>query len=286
MYSKIVNRLRIKLYKFLNIPINYQFKNISIKLPAEHLLPDYQKAHPRYDRFLPHLASYISHIDTIVDIGANVGDTVAGMVENNPNARYLCIEPDESFFKHLEKNVEIIKRTIPNADIQTIQALVGRNVSNVSLDGKGGTKHAVINSEGNINSASLDNIIAKTTSRIRLLKSDVDGFDYDVLDSSMEIIVQHAPIIFFECYYDFIYQKNGYTNTLKTLYEIGYKDFTVFDNFGEVILRTGDLNILTQLINYLWQQNIGLATRTIYYFDILAVQKNDVELIDTVLEEY
>lgn len=281
-----MNRLRIKIYKFLNIPINYQFKNISIKLPAEHLLPDYQKAHPRYDRFLPHLASYISHIDTIVDIGANVGDTVAGMVENNPNARYLCIEPDESFFKHLKKNVEIIKRTIPNADIQTIQALVGRNVSNVSLDGKGGTKHAVNNSEGNIHSASLDNIIAKTTSRIRLLKSDVDGFDYDVLDSSMEIIVQHAPIIFFECYYDFIYQKNGYTNTLKTLYEIGYKDFTVFDNFGEVILRTDDLNILTQLINYLWQQNIGLATRTIYYFDILAVQKNDVELIDIVLEEY
>jgi len=286
LYLKIANRLRKKFHQSLNIPINYSYKNFKIKLPPDHLLPDYQKAHIKYDRFLPHLATYIDHYDVIIDIGANVGDTVAGMVEKNPYARYVCIEPDESFFEYLNKNVAEIKRSIPNIEIQTIKALVGRNVLNVLLDGKGGTKHAVINSGGNIHSTGLDNIITNITSKVRLLKSDVDGYDYDVLDSSMAVIRQHSPIIFFECYYDNLYQKDGYSNTLSSLQAIGYKDFTVFDNFGEVIVRTGDLNIVAQLMNYLWQQNAGLATRTIPYFDILAVKENDVELIDKVLNEY
>ena len=39
-------------------------------------------------------------------------------------------------------------------------------------------------------------------------------------------------------------------------------------------------------MNYVWQQNIGQATRTIHYFDILTVQQNDSALIDKVLSEY
>lgn len=290
LYSKIAKRVARKLRqysKYSNLPTKYQYNDFSIELPANHLLPEYQKTHQKYDRFLPHLAKYLNQSDTIIDIGANVGDTLAGMAEQNSTASYICIEADDSFYRLLEENVKSIKSSIIGLKIQTIKALVGKNISNVSLDGKGGTKHAVLDNEGSIKSLPLDEMISNTTNtNIRILKSDVDGFDYDVLDSSMSVIKKHKPIVFFECQYDYEYQKNGYTQTLKSLEAAGYCDWTIFDNFGEVVIRTANIDIVAQLMDYVWQQNTGKATRTIYYYDILAVQQNDSSLIDKVLREY
>lgn len=281
MSSKIARRLR----KYSKLPINYKYKDFSIKLPSHHQLPEYQKAHPKYDRFLPLLARYINDSETVVDIGANVGDSLAGMAEQNAKARYICIEADDSFYRHLEDNVARIKSSLNNLNVQTIKALVGKNISNVSLDGQNGTKHAVIQSEGGLKSSPLDEMIPGEAS-VRILKSDVDGFDYDVLDSSMTVIKKHKPMIFFECQYDYEYQKTGYLNTLKELECAGYYDWTVFDNFGEVVIRTSDLNVIFQLMSYVWQQNTGQSTRTIYYYDILAVQETDSALVSKALEEY
>jgi FkbM family methyltransferase len=267
------------------LPIRYQYRDFAIELPANHLLPEYQKSYPKYDRFLPHLAKYVKPSDTIVDIGANVGDTLAGMAEQNPAPSYVCIEPDDVFYGHLEKNIARIKGAIKDLKVQTFKILIGKNISNVLLDGQGGTKHAVVNHEGGIKSVPLDELIASRSS-VRIIKSDVDGFDYDVLDSSMAVIEAHKPILFFECQYDHDYQKLGYLQTLKSLESTGYCNWTVFDNFGEVIIRTSDLEVVGQLMDYVWRQNIGRATRTIYYFDIMAVQRNDSALIDQVLREY
>jgi FkbM family methyltransferase len=207
------------------------------------------------------------------------------MVEKNPTPNYICIEPDDSFYSYLEKNICRIKKSITGLKIETKKALVGKNISNVSLDGNGSTKHAVIDHEGEIKSVPLDKMISTELS-VRILKCDVDGFDYDVLDSSMAVIEVHNPILFFECQYDFEYQKNGYSNILKKLESVGYCDWTAFDNFGEVVVRTSDISLLCQLMNYVWQQNVGNATRTIYYFDILSVQTKDSPLIDKILSAY
>jgi hypothetical protein len=52
------------------------------------------------------------------------------------------------------------------------------------------------------------------------------------------------------------------------------------------MVKTKDVSIIIQLIDYVWQQNIDKATRSIYYYDILVVQKNEVDFIDKVLKEY
>lgn len=274
-----------KIHQHPQLLMLHKYKDFSIKLPANHLLPYYQKQHPKYDRFLPHLVKYVTPLDTIVDIGANVGDTLAGMIEKNSASNYICIEPDDYFFSYLEENIALIKTSIKGLKIQTIKALVGKNVTNVSLDGKGGTKHAVINNQGGIKSLPLDELISNKLN-IRILKSDVDGFDYDVLDSSVEVIKNHKPMVFFECQYDAEYQMNGYKKILNTLELEGYCDWTVFDNFGEIVVRTNNIITIKQLMNYIWQQNVGKATRTIYYFDILSVRSTDSVFIDKVLIEY
>ena len=124
--------------------MEYHYDNFSILLPVEHMLPQYQQKHVKYDRFLPHLGSYIEDKATVIDVGANCGDTLAGMVEKNPNATYVCIEPDATFFNYLETNIIRMKQALKNISVHTVKTLVGRSVTNVSLEGTGGTKHAVI----------------------------------------------------------------------------------------------------------------------------------------------
>jgi len=207
MISRIKTRIRL----LSKAPFQYRYKNFTITLPADHMLPAYQESCPKYDRFLPHIAKHIKSQGTVIDIEANVGDTLASMVEQNPLLDYICVEADESFYKLLESNIKKIKRVEKELKVQTFQNLIGDLISNVTLEGKGGTKHAVENTNGEIKSIPLDRLIDGTPhSKVCLLKTDVDGFDYDVLNSSITTIKKYSPILFFELYFDYEYQKSGY----------------------------------------------------------------------------
>ncbi len=269
-------------------PFEYRFNDVSIMLPKEHLLPEFQRSFPNYDRFLPHLAGLMPPSATIIDIGANVGDTLAGMVEKNSASTYVCIEPDDAFFGFLTQNIESIRRVKQSLVVHAVKSLVGNHVSAVSLEGKGGTKRAVVSETGLIKSRTLDAILLDLPEipDVRLLKSDVDGFDYDVLEASKDVIERYKPLIFFECQYFFEYQKDGFCKLLEKLQVMAYHDWVVFDNFGEVIIRTKDIGAIVQLIEYIWRQNTEKSPRTINYFDILAIPTQEIGLVDTALATY
>jgi FkbM family methyltransferase len=294
MLAKVARKLeskadacRRRLGLALNIPLEYRYKDFSILLPADHMLPTYQRDHPKYDRFLPHLAKYIVAADTVIDIGANVGDTLAGMAEENSTLSYVCIEPDDAFFELLVQNISRIKRVKKGLNVRAVKSLVGKAVSGVNLEGRAGTRHAVISGEGKIRSQPLDELLADTPhSAIRILKTDVDGFDYDVLDSSLAVIRRDKPLIYFECQFDYDYQRAGYERTLSALEAEGYRDWTVFDNFGELVMRVRGTDPVIQLMNYVWRQNAGKSARTIHYYDVLAAPSGDAALVDRVLAEY
>ena len=240
--------------------IEYFYNNFSILLPPGHLLPLYQKEHKRYDRFLPHLVSYLEDQKTVIDIGANVGDTLAGMFDGNPNLHYICIEPDSLFSSYLEKNIKRIQDFFSLAKISNVKALIGKSVNNVLLDGTGGTKHAVFVSDNLkvnqdlIESKLLDTIICELNCKnVHLLKTDIDGFDWDAIDSASQLLSNQQPMIFFECQYDKDYQIVNYQKTIGYLNSIGYSDWTIFDNFGEIILRTDNIQNIFLLVNLIYK---------------------------------
>jgi FkbM family methyltransferase len=210
------------------------------------------------------------------------------MYDANRNLDYICIEADEGFFGLLQENLLRIKAIDESASIQAIRALVGSRITDVSLDGTGGTKKAIIGDSKNpISSESLDHILSLSkATNIKLLKSDVDGFDYDVIDSADSTLNSCSPILFFECHFDHMFQKAGYQKTIANLQSRGYGRWVIFDNFGEVILRTNDIQQINQLFDYVWRQNVKRTTRTIFYYDILAATKRDHELIDRVIDDY
>lgn len=289
MREAMKGRLSWYLYKVktkLNVDLEHTYNGFSILLPSNHMLPRYQLSYRNYDRFLPHLAKYLDDGSTVIDVGANCADTLAGMVEQNPTSKYICIEPDDVFMDYLTLNIERIRHAVTDLDVRTVKSLVGKSITNASLTGVGGTKHAVVGAGGK-NSQPLDDILKDLAcSTVHLMKSDVDGFDYDVIDSAKETLLASQPMLFFECDIALDYQKDGYKKTISWLDSIGYADWTIFDNYGEVMLRTTDVKVLIDLIDYAWNQHEGNAARTVRYYDVLAVASKDVPTIDRVLAAY
>jgi FkbM family methyltransferase len=281
-------KFRQKISVKLNLGKSIQFQDFKIELPSNHLLPHFQSTFLKYDKFLPHLVKHFEDGGCVIDVGANVGDSLAAMVSVNSSLHYVCIEPDSHFFNYLKKNAELMKKAYPELRIDLIQEFVGKELSTVHLEGSGGTKHAVSDPTGPIISRELDAILAEISNLevVRLLKSDVDGFDYDVLNSARAIIKRHLPMIYFECQYDFQYQKESFAKCIVQLEASGYTFWTLFDNFGERLLQTQDSGIILQLLDYVWNQNIGNATRTIYYFDILVCQEKDLSFAKSVISSY
>lgn len=288
LFSKIYLGLRKKACVAFGINTEYHYVDFSISLPPDHQLPFYQREFRLYDRFLPHLCKYLDPNSAVIDVGANCGDTLAAMYNANQTLTYVCIEPDEFFSGFLQSNISRIKSIDSTASIHTIKSLVGKNITDVSLEGSGGTKKAIVGKKSKLMaSQSLDKLLSLiNVTNIKLLKSDVDGFDYDVIDSSEATLKLYKPILFFECQFDHLSQKTGYLQTMERLRIDGYENWVVFDNFGEVVLQTTDMQTIYQLFEYVWRQNIKRTARTIFYYDLLGATKNDIALVDRVIQDY
>lgn len=274
IFSKAPWYLRVILSS-LGIMRKYKINDVEILIDYTHRLPDHQRSHTFYDRFLPQVVKNLSSGSYVIDIGANIGDTVAAMVSANKNLEYICIEADEQFYMQLLRNIKKIKIQIPNTIINPIKALVGLDVTDAKLDGAGGTKHAIpvldSASGGGIKSETLENIIRELeidNKKISLLKTDVDGFDFDVIASAGNIL-DCMPLIYFECMYETSGQLSGYKNLFQKLIERGYTDFAFFDNFGQYILTSNCYTQIDDMIEYVRRQNSGVGTRTMNYYDIL-----------------
>lgn len=231
-------------------------------------------------------ARHLPPSGTVVDVGANCGDTLAAMWSENDALRFVCVEADDEFFGYLTRNIARIKEVQRSAHIQAIKALIGTATAKAQLAGSGGTKHAVIGA-GDHSFQRLDDLV---TGNVRLIKSDVDNFDHDVLDSARAVIEAQRPILLFECQYEQAAQKAGFERTVAWLSATGYSTWVVFDNFGEVMLETGDTASIYQLMDYVWRQNQNqnqnLTTRTTYYYDLLACTAGDSSFVRRVLADY
>lgn len=287
--KKIVRRLVRRARMLFAIDLKYDLEGFSISLPPDHLLPLFQTEHPMHERFIPLLAKHMDPGDLVLDIGANCGDTFALMFEQNKRLRYLCVEPDSLFLSYLNKNIDHLKNKGFSIDITCVQALIGKAISNAFLTGEGGTKKVVLEklNDTPIDTKTIDEIYSKNNlGKIRFIKSDVDGYDYDVLDSAYDVIKKHSPILYFEAQVDNLEQLRGFEETLRGQIHQGYKVWVVFDNYGNLILKTMNVEDVLQIFNYVWGQSFGVSTRTVYYLDILAVCEKDVEILERTVREY
>lgn len=213
----------------------------------------------------------------MIDVGANCGDSLANMFEGNCQLNYICIEPDDAFFDYLRKNIMRIREADPSLKVSAIKAFIGLRTQNFALEGTKGTEET----------KSLDSVVSELKSvNLKFIKIDVDGFDYDVINSAPILLTSYKPIIFFECYYKYDYQKLGFEKAILWLRDIGYEHWAIFDNFGEFLMQSRDVAQIFQMMEYIWKQNQNKSTRTIYYFDLLTATDMEASLIDAALAKY
>jgi FkbM family methyltransferase len=283
-----VDQVTLRIKRMLGIREKMRMGATELILSPGHTLALNQRHHPLYDRFLPHLASMLEPGSMVIDVGANCGDTLGAMHGANPSLGFIAVEPHEAYFALLEQNVAAIAAKRP-LNVRCVKALVSCGATEMTLVKSGGTAHAVISSEAadGMRTQTLDAIVAALgVDKVRVLKSDVDGFDYDVLKSARHVLAQMQPLVFFEAQVDHAFQRDGFAESLSMLAELGYDQWVLFDNFGSVALRTDSRDAVLQLIDYTWKKRTATPWRTIYYFDVLVGAKPDHAFIDNVIDAY
>lgn len=263
----------------------YEVCGFNLHLPTEHALPRYQAAHRLYDRFLCVLGDCLPEDSIVIDIGANIGDSAAALCGTG-RKRVICVEGNPYFFQLLAKNAQLIEAR--GHRIVCVSAIVGPEQASGFISESGSTGKTVLSDRG-ISMTSLDRI-AETSYPggcwPTLIKVDTDGYDAVVLASGRRTIAEHQPVLFWENEISSVNNLKEYLQAYSLLEDLGYTNYTVFDNFGNIMFETADRKVLCDMARYIAILNAGLSTRTIYYADILASADRHRDLHSGAVESY
>ncbi len=284
VYRKALNSTRLMtrfwgyvrnlLIKSMNDPeCSMDIHGKTLKLPLSHALPYYLNSFPYYDRLPRRLSDFVHEKHGFlkcIDVGANIGDTVAAFYKSQ-NDKFLAIEPNPKFNQYLQKNF----RDDGNIKILDFFCSSSSIAQKYEISEHSGT--ASINSSIDgffMRAETLDNIVAANPAfaDFNLLKIDTDGHDFDVIDGASKIIKNNFPIVFFECYESV---NPSYIEeclkTLSSLRESGYNSFIVYDNYG-FLIGLYSLCKTQAFQNLLFYQ----LTSPFAYFDILVMSDDDI----------
>ena len=280
VFSRIQSRLVKMAFDYIkpvNPLIETSIGNYKIQLPFNHELPFILKHFPFYSTNLARIAKLVNdkYPDLkFIDIGANIGDSVA-LLRTKATFPILCIEGDNYFFSILQTNAAKFP------DVHIAKNYVGEintelKAASVEL---GGTAHLMQNGNGE------NFIIVKKLSAIleenplfqkaKMIKIDTDGFDNKIIRGSVDFISQGKPVIFFE--YDPFFltqQDDDCLSVFSTLLKLGYSKLLLYKNDGEFLLSTDLSNsmLLEDLTHYY------TGRKGVQYCDICAFHSEDEDL--------
>jgi FkbM family methyltransferase len=263
----------------------YKIGKYEIEIPPNFALPNFQLSFKLYDRFLPVLAKNINSDKVIIDVGANIGDTVIALIQNCKNP-IICVEPSDIFFPYLENNLKRIS-SVDFSRVKTIKKYVGTGLISGTLNHieAGTASLKVIESSNSITHIALDKLV-DDVSNVLLLKVDTDGFDFDVIKSAEEILSKSKPILFWENEISEDFQYKGFDELYSMLEIKGYNYIYIFDNFGNLITEETNFETLKNINSYLYGMKKHNCTRTFYYTDVLASTERNQILVKKAINEY
>lgn len=145
---------------------------------------------------------YTRLINTVFDVGANVGAFAKESSQNLPNANIWCFEPVRSTFEILKNNCSKMPR------VELIHSAVGSDVGNLQMTATpGSTMNHVLQSNKPASPGILVEEVAVGTvdafarefgvEEIGLLKTDTEGFDAEVLLGAKSMIASGRIFLIF-----------------------------------------------------------------------------------------
>jgi FkbM family methyltransferase len=261
-----------------------------IHLPAQHEVLEYKRNYHLYDTALAKIAGVLrdKYADLhAIDIGANIGDTAA-LIRESGEIPVLCIEGDPLALPFLRENAMNL-----GDGIEIEPSFVGKEGMSVDLNsasnlGFNASLIAGRDKQGEVELRPLSTILVAHPrfKGSKLLKTDTEGFDFDILRLSMSFIRQAKPVIFFE-YGPHLRQDEPLAglDTIAQLISAGYSDFIYYDNFGNFLLHVEakSQSIMNDLDSYLGSnRRHGLV---VHYFDICALHQEDADMVSRIKSE-
>jgi FkbM family methyltransferase len=249
-----------------------------ITVPDDHI---YTKADlpPSYD-FVPwNLVSTIlgevgwQH-SSLIDIGANVGDSLAHFRRSSKAAAF-CIEPDTAYFEMLTQNAKVLGNVNLRRALVVPVNLVGKTT--FGSDGQTGWSRAAGEHdevwEGEYLTASEVLEWAKNPS---IIKTDTDGFDAEILKALIPSLGRYfVPLILFEGPLEKQHINQSYQNFIEAcdaLMGVGYK-LLLLTNLGMPYSYVGTdsaaLRASFHALTIAHHQNRAPC----HYFDVIALHQ-------------
>jgi FkbM family methyltransferase len=166
---------------------------------------------------------------TVLDIGANIG--YYALMESKVCKRVIALEPDIDNYTNLKKNIAVNKYT----NIQPYLMAAGdkdgtlefalSKVPNWHRVAVGGEKDVVI-----VPVSKVDTFLDKIGNpKIDLLRMDVEGYEYNILEGAKETIKRDKPDMFIEIHRDLL--KNFGNSALKLFKLLAEYDYSVYKSF-------------------------------------------------------
>ena len=220
---------------------------------------------------------------TVIDVGANVGDSVA-IIKSTADVPVISIEGDPFTFSYLQKNIAQFK------NVEILNNFLGERdeVMNLTFDKKGWNTTLIPSKnekDQQVQIVSLDSLLNQhfnNKENFKLLKIDTEGFDTIIIRGALKIIEETRPVIYFEYNRDNMQtiNENGFLTLLK-LKESGYNKVLFYDDTGKFLLSTtlSEKILLNQLHNY-----ADGKSSLIYYYNLCVFHSFDNDIADRLID--
>jgi len=262
--------------------IRFNLADSEILVPLGHDLPLIRSAFPWYSNNIARLCGYMSerYPDLhLIDIGANIGDTVA-IIREQSQCPILCVEADNYYFNILSENL----RRANLQPVRAVRAFVGTYTGELKgqLAASAGTAHFENHQEGVTNITKLSQLVESFPQfrNSKILKIDTDGFDCSILRAELDWLRETKPMIFFE-YDPFFFRNQPYDGNriFEDLSQAGYTFAILYDNVGDY-LTSVDLQRDSEILSDVQKYFIDRKGRE--YLDIAAFHQEDREIAENI----
>ncbi len=252
-----------------------------LQIPKDHLLVKLRKQQPYRDLCIGITAKFVAAKRpdaSIVDVGANIGDTAA-IIANYVHNKLILVEASDYFFGILTQNA----RQFTNELVLKRAMVASGRSTRGNLQHWGGTAHfqEEANSGTQIETQRLEDIAG---SNVGFVKIDTDGFDVEILRSSLDWLKVEHPAVLFENQIRNEGDEKDASALFDELGEIGYIYFVVWDDAGFRIVSTTSRDILKHLNLYLLRRSQKRVAGGICNLDVLCLHEDDADIYREVSE--
>ena len=254
-----------------------------VTVPLGNPLFETYTNNPRFNSEIGRIAraTHSKYPDMVaIDIGANIGDTAA-IIRGACEAAIICIEGDQSLAGALSQNMARL------GNVRSVHAYLGdRHEERRVSVAKGGWNSTLMPADVGpsvtIEFTTLDDLAEDVErQRIKLIKIDIEGYEYPALRGAKRTLLAGHPVVIFEHNRDAL-SSTGMDGTaiFSELKELGYRSTLIWDNNGRFLFRTSleEMELIEDLHEYIAYP--GKQLGCIYYFDICVFHQEDEDLAE------